>query len=41
MVSVVATTSGHRKLFQLPRKVRIPSVASAGPHSGRMIRQKM
>ena len=39
--SVWATTSGQRKLFQLPRKVRIPSVASAGPHSGRMIRAKM
>ena len=36
-----ATTSGHRKLFQDARKVRIPSVASAGLHSGSMMLQKI
>ena len=41
MSSVVATTSGHRKLFQLPRNVRIVSVATAGPHSGMITRRKM
>ncbi|ANZ40332.1 hypothetical protein BBK82_34200 [Lentzea guizhouensis] len=40
-LSCCATTNGHRKLFQLPRNVRMPSVASAGPHSGRMILAKI
>ena len=31
------TTSGHRKLFQLPMKAKTASVASAGRMSGRMI----
>ena len=41
MSSVCATTSGHRKLFHEPRKVRMASVASAGPQSGRTMRVKM
>ena len=41
MSSVLATTSGHRKLFQLARNVSTPSVASAGPHSGSTMRKKI
>ena len=41
MSSVCAATSGHRKLFQLDRNVRMASVAIAGPHCGRMIWKKM
>ncbi|MCY1241131.1 hypothetical protein D9M72_540180 [compost metagenome] len=41
MSSVCATTSGHRKLFQDPRKVRMPRVASGGPHRGMTIRRNV
>ena len=39
--SVCATTSGQRKLFHDVRNVRIPSVASAGPQSGRITEKKI
>ena len=39
--SEVATTSGHRKLFHEVRKVSTPSVATAGPHSGRITEKKI
>jgi len=41
MFSVCAATSGHRKLFHDARKVRMPRVASGGPHSGMTTRAKM
>jgi len=39
MFSEFSTINGHRKLFQTPMKVKMPSVARAGPESGMMMRR--
>ena len=41
MFSEFSTINGHRKLVQTPMKVKMPSVASAGPESGMMMRHRM
>ena len=40
VASEFETMSGHSRLFQWKRKAKTASVASAGPESGRMMRQK-
>ena len=40
VLSVLETISGHSRLFQWNMKAKTARVASAGPDSGRMIRQK-